>query len=117
MTTAYRYKVGNQTIETLNVSTIPINVDYETFEFTPPEEVNYEEIYLKEQIKNECQNILDNSFRKTLDRCQRKGVIFSDDLGWVQYGELLVQGAVGYLIEIPEPPKDENGNIRYPEGS
>lgn len=57
MTTAYRYIVGNQTIETLNVSSIPINVDYEEFEFTPPEEV-IDNSYLYNQIEQMQQELL-----------------------------------------------------------
>jgi hypothetical protein len=33
MITIYRYSIGNQTIETIDLATIPENISYETFEY------------------------------------------------------------------------------------
>ncbi len=37
MITIYRYSIGNQTIETIDLTTIPENISYETFEYEEQE--------------------------------------------------------------------------------
>jgi hypothetical protein len=61
MITIYRYSIGNQTIETLDLATIPENISYESFEYeeqqieAPKETTDIED--LKNQLKELTEKI------------------------------------------------------------
>jgi hypothetical protein len=61
MITIYRYSIGNQTIETLDLATIPKNISYESFEYeeqqieAPKDSVDIEA--LKNQLKELTEKI------------------------------------------------------------